>query len=82
MNESPMPVDYDFKSPSKDLPDKNTILSCAHACADQQSDFKQIIEYVPNDFAVSTVVKLHSVNCVVTQYQCKEAIESQSPRDD
>ena len=66
MNESPMPVDYDFKSPSKDMPDQNAILSEAQACADEQSDFKQIIEYVPNDFAVSTVVKLHSVNCVVT----------------
>ena len=79
MYESPNPVDYDYESPQKETPDKNAILKEAQACAEEQSDFKQIIEFVPNDFAVSTVVKLHKVNCVVTQYQGKETADAHQP---
>ena len=33
-----------------------------------EDEFKSICDFVPNDFAINTIVRLHKINAVVTQY--------------
>ena len=35
---------------------------------EEEDEFKSIYDFVPNDFAINTIVRLHKINAVVTQY--------------
>ena len=35
---------------------------------EEEEEFKPISDFVPNDFAINTIVRLHKINAVVTQY--------------
>lgn len=35
---------------------------------EEEDEFKSICDFVPNDFAINTIVRLHKINAVVTQY--------------
>ena len=39
----------------------------------QEEEFKRICEFVPNDFAINTIVRLHKINAVVTQFHNQTA---------
>ena len=40
---------------------------------EQEEEFMRICEFVPNNFAINTIVRLHKINAVVTQFHNQTA---------